>query len=104
MFFNNHDMNFNPDLWESPEKFAPERFISSEGRILKPEYYLPFSTGKRNCLGYKMAINVNRVIIANLCLNFNISLDPSVNYDMERGVIAVGLGKSFPFIYTPVEE
>lgn len=97
-------MNFSPELWESPEKFMPERFITAQGRILKPEYFLPFSTGKRNCLGYKLAINISKVIISNLCQNFEIELDPSTNYEMERGIIAVGKNKIIPFIYKPVVE
>jgi cytochrome P450 len=98
------DMNFSPELWETPEKFMPERFITDQDRILKPEYYLPFSTGRRSCLGYRMAVNVIKVIVANLCQNFEIELDPSTNYEMERGIPAVGKGKSFPFIYKPVVE
>jgi cytochrome P450 family 307 subfamily A len=97
-------MNFSAELWEDPEKFSPERFITSEGRILKPEYFLPFSTGRRQCIGYKMAMDTCKVIVANLCLNFEISLDSSTNYDMERGILAVGKGKICPFIYTPIEE
>lgn len=51
-----------------------------------------------------MAINVTKVILANLLQNFEIEIDPSSNYTMERGVIAVGKNKSLPFVYKPVVE
>lgn len=95
-------MNFSPDLWEEPEKFMPERFITEAGRILKPEYFIPFSMGRRGCLGYKLMLNLGRVVLANLCQNFEIEVDPSMNYDIPRGFPAVGR-KPITFIYKPID-
>lgn len=41
-----HAVHMDPDLWESPEKFMPTRFLNSEGKVTKPEYFLPFGVGK----------------------------------------------------------
>nr|XP_006822908.1 PREDICTED: cytochrome P450 1A1-like [Saccoglossus kowalevskii] len=38
--------------WDKPEEFHPERFLNDEGNLKpKPESYLPFSAGRRGCLG-----------------------------------------------------
>ncbi|CAH0393486.1 unnamed protein product [Bemisia tabaci] len=72
IFLNNYDLNMNPKLWDSPEEFRPERFISPEGRLLKPEFFLPFSCGRRSCMGYKIVQFVCFGTLATICQRFNI--------------------------------
>ena len=31
--------------WKQPEQFKPERFLNEEGKIIKAEAFIPFSTG-----------------------------------------------------------
>ncbi|KAL3862685.1 hypothetical protein ACJMK2_008638 [Sinanodonta woodiana] len=45
----------DPAVWGDPENFRPERFVSEEGTLLKPDEFIPFFTGKRNCLGESLA-------------------------------------------------
>lgn len=45
----------DPKLWGDPENFRPERFLTSQGEVQKPEYFIPFSTGKRECAGEILA-------------------------------------------------
>ena len=42
---NMYGVHMNPDLWPEPEKFKPERFLDSGGKIDKKEL-IPFSLGK----------------------------------------------------------
>lgn len=51
---NLYGMNMNPNLWAHPERFNPERFITNE-RAQKPDYFIPFSVGRRMCLGDVLA-------------------------------------------------
>ncbi|KAK3596387.1 hypothetical protein CHS0354_036937 [Potamilus streckersoni] len=46
---------FDPKIWGDPEEFRPERFIDEQGTLLKPEEFIPFFTGRRNCVGESLA-------------------------------------------------
>jgi len=102
--FNNYALHFSPELWDQPEQFMPERFINNDGRISKPVYFVPFSTGKRSCLGQRILMNLSLKIVANLCQNFDIDTDPSENYNFPKGVLSVGsLTEAPKFVFHPIE-
>ncbi|XP_076462146.1 cytochrome P450 2U1-like [Babylonia areolata] len=44
----------DPEVWEDPEAFCPDRFIF-EGRLTTPQEFIPFGTGRRACLGESLA-------------------------------------------------
>ncbi|OAD52306.1 Cytochrome P450 18a1 [Eufriesea mexicana] len=50
-----HAVHMDPELWEEPEEFRPSRFLSAEGKVQKPEYFMPFGVGRRMCLGDVLA-------------------------------------------------
>lgn len=41
--------------WDEPEKFNPNRFLDKDGKLKKNEANIPFSAGKRVCLGEAVA-------------------------------------------------
>ncbi|XP_035695869.1 cytochrome P450 2U1-like isoform X2 [Branchiostoma floridae] len=45
----------DPKVTPEPEEFRPERFLDDEGKVVKPEWFLPFSAGRRRCLGEQLA-------------------------------------------------
>lgn len=38
-------LHMDPDVWEDPEVFRPQRFLAEDGSLLKPPEFIPFQTG-----------------------------------------------------------
>ena len=43
------------DHWENGTLFNPERFLDQSGKLKRDEHFIPFSIGKRYCLGETLA-------------------------------------------------
>ncbi|KAM7310917.1 putative cytochrome P450 [Ixodes scapularis] len=50
-------MSMNPGHWTRPSQFDPSKFLSPDGSglIKKPEFLIPFASGKRMCPGEALA-------------------------------------------------
>ncbi|XP_067139769.1 cytochrome P450 3A7-like [Centruroides vittatus] len=60
----------DPNYWHEADKFDPDRF-SPENRInISPMTYQPFGAGPRNCVAYRMARTVMKLVMANLIRSF----------------------------------
>ncbi|XP_041445614.1 vitamin D 25-hydroxylase isoform X3 [Xenopus laevis] len=52
---NLYSVHFDEKYWTDPEIFYPERFLDSAGQFTKKEAFVPFSLGRRHCLGEQLA-------------------------------------------------
>lgn len=76
-------------LWEEPEKFEPKRFLSN-GRLLKPEHFIPFGVGNRSCMGYKLVQFVSFAAVGNLLKEFDISpINDAAEIKVQVGSLAL---------------
>ncbi|XP_057322643.1 cytochrome P450 307a1-like [Microplitis mediator] len=89
IFLNNYELNMSKELWKDPESFDPQRFITSENKILKPEYFLPFGGGRRSCMGYKLVHYVSFSVLASVLKNFTILPVENQVYKVPVGSLAL---------------
>ncbi|XP_070556483.1 cytochrome P450 2U1-like [Ptychodera flava] len=68
------NLHMDEEYWKEPEKFCPERFLDDEGNVQKrQESYLPFSAGRRMCIGEVLARNSMFLIFTCLFQQFTLS-------------------------------
>ena len=65
-------MGRDPNLWEDPLSFKPERFYGSKVDFKGQDFkFLPFGVGRRMCPGYPYAIKQIHLMLASLVQNFD---------------------------------
>ncbi|XP_054772586.2 cytochrome P450 2U1-like [Lytechinus pictus] len=49
-------IHHDPDLWKNPDEFNPERFLDPKTKqVIQREELIPFSIGRRRCMGEQLA-------------------------------------------------
>lgn len=54
----------NPEQWQDPQRFDPERFRPGSSPARDRSAYLPFGGGRRQCIGKKMGLALLRQAVA----------------------------------------
>ncbi|KAH0715575.1 hypothetical protein KY284_008480 [Solanum tuberosum] len=72
VFVNIWSLGRNPNYWDRPEEFIPERFLENDINIKGNNFtMLPFGSGRRRCPGYSFGIKLVGTALANLLHGFN---------------------------------
>jgi cytochrome P450 len=69
-----HTMHYNPDIFEEPERFRPERFLGEAARSIPRDAYRPFEHGPRGCLGRSLAMDQMKIMLAVVARFFDFEL------------------------------
>ena len=77
----------NPNNFEEPEKFKPERFIDSEtGAFIRDDRVITFGIGKRKCPGQILAKAESFLILATLVQNFQMKAAGPLDFGVVSGL------------------
>ncbi|XP_047957193.1 6,7,8-trihydroxycoumarin synthase-like [Salvia hispanica] len=79
VFVNAFTIARDPNSWENPDEFVPERFLNSgiDGKVRDLEF-LPFGSGRRMCPGMGMGLLNVELAVANLVYSFDWELPPGI--------------------------
>lgn len=70
----------DPDVWENPEAFLPERFSGSRVDFKGNDYeFVPFGAGRRMCPGMAMGVATTELVLANLVYCFDWEMPEGMN-------------------------
>ncbi|NXU74768.1 CP2J6 protein, partial [Oreotrochilus melanogaster] len=73
---------FDKNEWETPDTFNPEHFLK-DGQFLKREYFIPFSAGKRACLGEVLARSELFLFFTSLLQKFTFRAPPGTTLSLQ---------------------
>lgn len=65
----------NPNEWQCPHQFNPDRFDDDATSEARKHAYLPFGKGPRTCVGAAFAKQESLIIMANILKHFTLSYD-----------------------------
>ncbi|XP_072537915.1 cytochrome P450 2J2-like [Salminus brasiliensis] len=69
--------------WKTPDSFNPGHFLDDQGQFRKREAFLPFSAGRRVCVGESLARMEIFLFFTSLLQHFTFSPGPGVELSLE---------------------
>nr|QOV04251.1 cytochrome P450 392E7 [Tetranychus urticae] len=105
VIFNFWSVHYDPNLWDNPEQFKPERFLNEDkSKAIKPPYLIAFSGGKRVCPGESLAYLQLFLYLVSFLQQFEISAEPGKDVSLEGVHLFLKKQKSLPnFIFKNID-
>ncbi|CEL10461.1 Putative Cytochrome P450 [Aspergillus calidoustus] len=78
-----HHIHNNPNLWENPARFDPDRWDTPEVKGRHKAAYIPFAMGPRMCIGFNFALQEVKIFLPKLIYRYNFIKegDGPIEYD-----------------------
>lgn len=70
----------DPDYWDKPEKFNPDRFMPGQKENIKPGTYAPFGLGPRHCIGMRFSLTEAKLGLAKVVMRFKFAPAPNTQF------------------------
>ncbi|XVF54573.1 hypothetical protein PTKIN_Ptkin05aG0192000 [Pterospermum kingtungense] len=107
VFINLFAIQRDPDWWEKPEEFIPERFENSPVDYKGQDFqFIPFGCGRRGCPGMQFGVASVEYVIANLLYWFDWKLpDTEIAENLDMGeVYGLTVNKKLPLRVVPISH
>ena len=93
ILFNMWAMHNDERYWTAPDEFRPERWLDEDNHLILGEHasYLPFSTGRRVCLGESMAKTELFLIISRILCRYKIIKAPNKPLPSLEGILGLSI-------------
>ncbi|KAK3008471.1 hypothetical protein RJ639_015278 [Escallonia herrerae] len=111
LFVNVWAIGRDPNHWENPLEFRPERFVIEDQASAKRQldmrgqhfHFLPFGSGQRGCPGTSLALQVVQTSLASMiqCFEWKVRGEGNGAVNMEEGP-GITLPRAQPLVCTPV--
>ncbi|XP_030228884.1 cytochrome P450 2J2 isoform X1 [Gadus morhua] len=88
-------------MWETPHSFNPQHFLDQDGQARKREAFLPFSAGKRVCLGEQLARMELYLFFTSLLQRFSFSAPPGEKLSVDPVFATTNSPKPFRLCAKP---
>ncbi|PHT87337.1 Cytochrome 71A2 [Capsicum annuum] len=91
----------DPNIWENPEEFQPERFLDSSVDYKGLDFGLiPFGAGRRGCPGITFAKVMNELALARMLFHFEFSLpNGTIPEDLDVDeALGITVRRKFPLL------
>uniref|UniRef100_A0A8D0HN59 Cytochrome P450 family 2 subfamily AC member 71 n=1 Tax=Sphenodon punctatus TaxID=8508 RepID=A0A8D0HN59_SPHPU len=85
---------FDKTQWEKPGEFFPQHFLNTEGKFVKQEAFMPFSAGRRICVGETLAKMELFLFFTSLMQRF--AFQPASGVSKEELDLTPGIGIATP--------
>ncbi|XP_023253268.1 cytochrome P450 2K1-like [Seriola lalandi dorsalis] len=72
---------YDESEWEKPYSFYPAHFLDKDGKFVKRDAFLPFSAGRRICLGESLARMELFIFFTSLLQHFRFTPPPGLSED-----------------------
>lgn len=79
VFINIYSAHHNPDVWENPEGFDPQRFLPEQSKNIPRFAYLPFGGGPRQCIGNNFALMEAVLALSMITQRYELNLVPGAD-------------------------
>lgn len=98
IMFSIDSVHHDPEVFENPQEFRPERFIDENGRLMNTEKLSTFSIGKRACPGESLAVLEVFLYFTTLLQNFTIEADGPVQLGPLRSLMSETIPQKVRFV------